>query len=287
MKILVTGADGFTGVHFVRLARACGHQPVGLKAKLQDRDALHHEVAECAPQAVVHLAAISSAATEYSLSFYDVNVIGTVNLLDALSAMAIAPTRILLASSANVYGNCGPQPIAETQTPSPVDHYGASKLAMELMAANYLARLPLSFVRPFNYTGVGQGDRFVIPKLVKLFARRAAVLEMGNLDVVREFNDVRHVCATYMKLLATALPGQVYNLCGGNAVTLRSVLGVLSQMTGFEPLVKVDPSLVRSSDISCLRGDPARLVGTVGMIAAPTLRETLQWMLDSAEQGAN
>lgn len=279
MKLLLTGAEGFTGLHFVAAARACGHEVHALQANLTDKDRLNAEVAQLAPEAVVHLAAISFVGHADASAFYEVNVIGTLNLLDALVALAQPPRNVLLASSANVYGNCEQSPISEAQAPAPVNHYATSKLAMECMARTYLDRLPLFFVRPFNYTGLGQAESFVIPKLVAHFARRAEAVELGNLDVEREFNDVRFVCEAYLRLLHKGKPGEVYNVCTGNTVTLRSVLALLSQITGHQLDVKVNPAFVRSNEIHRLCGLPAKLESCIGNFPYPTLEETLQWML--------
>jgi len=282
LKLLLTGSDGFTGRHFVASARACGHEIVALQANLNDRDALLQEVAQVAPEAVVHLAAISFVGHADASAFYDVNVIGTLNLLDALAALAQPPRSVLLASSANVYGNCEQSPITEAQPPAPVNHYAMSKLAMEFMARTYLDRLPLFFVRPFNYTGPGQAESFVIPKLVAHFARRAEAVELGNLDVEREFNDVRFVCEAYLQLLEKAKPGEVVNVCTGKPVTLKSVLALLSQITGHQLQVKVNPAFVRNNEIHRLCGSPAKLVGVVGEVTSPSLSDTLRWMLEAA-----
>lgn len=287
MRLLVTGANGFTGRHFVTSARACGHEVVAMQVNLNDRDALKQEVAQVAPEAVVHLAAISFVGHADASAFYDVNVIGTLNLLDALATLAQPPRSVLLASSANVYGNCEQSPITETQLPAPVNHYAMSKLAMEYMARTYLDRLPLFFVRPFNYTGPGQAESFVIPKLVAHFARRAEAVELGNLDVEREFNDVRFVCEAYLQLLEKAKPGEVYNVCTGNPVTLKSVLALLSQITGHQLQVKVNPAFVRNNEIHRLCGSPATLVGVVGEISLPSLQDTLRWMLEQTSTGSS
>jgi nucleoside-diphosphate-sugar epimerase len=279
LKLLVTGADGFTGRHFVASARTFGHEVVALQANLNDRDAIQAEVAQVAPEAVVHLAGISFVGHADASAFYDVNVIGTLNLLDALAALAQPPQSILLASSANVYGKCEQSPITEAQPPAPVNHYAMSKLAMEYMARTYLDRLPLFFVRPFNYTGPGQAEAFVIPKLVAHFARRAEAVELGNLDVEREFNDVRFVCEAYLQLLQKAKLGEVYNICTGKPVTLKAVLALLSQITGHQLQVKVNPAFVRNNEIHRLCGFPAKLENCIGRFSYPTLEETLQWML--------
>ena len=279
MKLLLTGAEGFTGLHFLIAARAYGHEVHALQANLTDKDGLNAEVTRLTPEAVVHLAAISFVGHADASAFYNVNVIGTLNLLDALAALAQPPRNVLLASSANVYGNCEQSPIAEAQAPAPVNHYATSKLAMECMARTYLDRLPLFFVRPFNYTGPGQAESFVIPKLVAHFARRAEVVELGNLDVEREFNDVRFVCEAYLRLLQKGKSGEVYNVCTGNPVTLKSAIGLLGQITGHQLRVKVNPAFVRNNEIHRLCGLPAKLESCVGNFPYPTLEETLQWML--------
>ena len=282
MKLLITGADGFTGRHFAAYARARGYEVSALQADLKDRDALHQQVAQAAPEFVVHLAAISFVGHADARAFYDVNVIGTLNLLDALAALAQPPRNILLASSANVYGNCDQSPISEEQAPAPVNHYAVSKLAMEYMACTYLDRLPSFFVRPFNYTGPGQAESFVIPKLVAHFTRRMETVELGNLDVEREFNDVRFVCEAYLHLLEKAKPGEVYNVCSSQPVSLKSVLELLSQITGHRLQIKVNPALVRSNEIRRLCGNPAKLTSMIGEIPSPALQDTLRWMLEHA-----
>lgn len=279
MKLLVTGGHGFTGRHFIKAARDHGHEVTTLQADLKDREAVHQQVCEAAPEAVVHLAAISFVGHADASAFYNVNVIGTLNLLDALAALAQPPRSILIASSANVYGNCEQSPITEEQPPAPVNHYAMSKLAMEYMARTYLDRLPLLFVRPFNYTGPGQAESFVIPKLVSHFAQRAEAVELGNLDVEREFNDVRFVCEAYLRLLLKAMPGEVYNICSGKPVTLRSVIELLGHITGHQLQVNVNPAFVRSNEIHRLCGSPTKLIDTIGAVSSPALVDTVRWML--------
>lgn len=279
LRILVTGADGFTGLHFVRRAREVGHEIIELSADLTDRAAIKSQVELAAPQAVVHLAAISFVGHDKPSAFYDVNVIGTLNLLDALQDLAEPPGRVLLASSANVYGNCDQSPIAETQVPAPVNHYAMSKLAMEYLAKTYADKLPLFFVRPFNYTGPGQAASFVIPKLVAHFQRRAATVEVGNLHVEREYNDVRMVCEVYLKLLERAKVGETYNICTGQTHTLGHVIDLLTELTGHRIQVQVNPNFVRANEIHRLCGSPEKLIRALGALPPAELRETLHWML--------
>ncbi|MEN9781583.1 MAG: hypothetical protein RL014_2731 [Pseudomonadota bacterium] len=258
MKILLTGADGFTGMHLAQAASACGHHVVPLAAPLQDAQAVQAEVLNIAPDAVVHLAAISYVDHGNTPDFYAVNTVGTTHLLDALLDLPRPPCRVLLASSANVYGNNPNSPIPETAALAPVNHYAASKLAMEALARQYTPHLPITIVRPFNYTGVGQGSHFVIPKLVQHFAQRSRVVKLGNLHVLREYNPVELVVAAYLHLLTHEKTG-TWNICSGAAWSLQDVISLLGGMTGHVVDVQVDPALVRRNELHTLYGDPTLL----------------------------
>jgi nucleoside-diphosphate-sugar epimerase len=279
-KILFTGAAGFTGLFFKSAAEAAGHQVLALQADLTDKAAVAAEVLQAAPDAVVHLAAISFVGHADDTAFYGVNVVGTMNLLAGLAALPDKPTKVLLASSANVYGNCDASPITEDQPAAPVNHYAMSKLAMEHMSRTYLDRLPVVFSRPFNYTGPGQAPNFLIPKLVSHFAQRASAIELGNLHVEREFNDVRMVCDAYLALLAHGVPGEVYNVCSGQPYTLQHVIALLSGITGHTMDVQVNPAFVRANEVHRLCGSPDKLLRTTGALTTYRLDQTLSWMLE-------
>lgn len=290
MKILLTGAQGFTGRHFAQQAAAQGHQVVPLTADLTDKAAVATDIAHTQADAVVHLAAISFVGHADDTDFYRVNVLGTMNLLSSLAALPVKPCKVLLASSANIYGNCPTSPIAEDQAPAPVNHYATSKLAMEHMARTWADQLPIVITRPFNYTGAGQGGQFLIPKLVDHFARRAAHIELGNLHVEREFNDVRMVCDAYLGLLAHGQPGQAYNVCTGQTYTLQQVLNTLTQLTGHALQVQVNPAFVRANEVHHLCGNPQKwqdLMRSHGLpIPAYTLPDTLKTMLQARTEAA-
>ena len=283
MKILLTGAAGFTGHFFRQQAKAAGHTVWPLAANLTDKVAVAAEVELAQPNAVVHLAAISFVGHADEAAFYLVNVLGTMNLLAAVAALPVNPTKVLIASSANVYGNCTASPILETQLPAPNNHYGVSKLAMEHMALTYADSLPILITRPFNYTGLGQAPKFLIPKLVSHFARRADRIELGNLHVEREFNDVRMVCAAYLALLDHGHVGEVYNVCSGQPYSLQHVIDTLVELTGHSIEVNVNLSFVRSNEVYRLCGNPAKLHAVLaqagGNLKQPSLHDMLAWML--------
>lgn len=280
MRILLTGADGFTGRHFQSKAHSLGHEVITLKSDLKNADAVFSEVQWALPSHVLHLAAISAVTHADEEAFYRVNLFGTQNLLKALCALPEAPTKVLLASSANIYGNALVSPISEDCCPKPVNHYAISKLAMELMSATFAKQLPIVIGRPFNYTGVWHDNRFVLPKIVEHFQKRASEIELGNLEVLREYNDVRMVCQAYLDLLELGQQGEAYNIASGRAVSLRTIILTLEDITQHAITVKVNPAFVRANEITTLSGSPKKIEALLGPLSHPSLGDTLNWMLE-------
>jgi nucleoside-diphosphate-sugar epimerase len=287
LKILLTGASGFTGLHFAEIAQSAGHEIVACTVDLTNAQAVQSAISEAQLDAVVHLAGISFVGHADDTAFYAVNVVGTTNLLSALAKLPFKLRCVLLASSANVYGNCINSPIVESQLPSPLNHYASSKLAMEHMALTFQDQLPIVISRPFNYTGSGQHINFVIPKLVDHFARRADSVSLGNLQIEREFNDVQMVCNAYLALLQFGQPGEIYNVCSGKPYALVDVVGVLSRISGHSLKVEINPTFVRLNELHRLCGSPDKLWALLAQhgveLSVPTLEDTLQSMLVAAQ----
>lgn len=285
-RVLVTGASGFTGRYVIECLSAEGCEVVTLAAvdgsnvDLLDRIALRDTLQRLQPELVVHLAAISFVAHGDADEIYRVNIVGTRNLLEALADLPVAPAHVLLASSANVYGNVGGV-LDEGAPLSPQNDYAVSKMAMEAMASLWKSRLPLTIVRPFNYTGVGQSERFLIPKIVSHFQRHAEVIELGNLDVSRDFYDVRHVAMIYARLLALPGNGEVYNVCSGVEWTLENVIDALRGISGHDIEVRVNPDFVRANEVKSLRGSNTKLDHALGSPPAFDFSSTLSWMYGS------
>ena len=282
MRLMLTGADGFTGVHLSKAASDAGYEVFPLKSDLSDADALVEEIAQIVPTHVIHLAGISAVTHADQQEFYKVNLFGTLNLLDALQKSKSQIQKIILASSANVYGNASASSdsIGEDLSPMPVNQYAMSKLAMEYMARSYLDSLPIIFTRPFNYTGVGHDNRFVIPKIIEHFKRDAPVIELGNMTVQREYNDVRNVCDIYLALLEKGRVEEIYNICSGRTLSLNLVMTQLKQITGKTMEVRVNPSFVRQNEIEVLAGNPEKLDFCTGKVNWRPLEDTLNWMLE-------
>ena len=286
-RALVTGLAGFTGRYVAAELRAAGYDVVGLQdaaaqaVDLTDRAAVAAAVQHLRPDVVVHLAAIAFVAHSDVAQMYNVNVVGTRNLLEALAALDNKPSAVLVASSANIYGNTDVPVIHEDVPAAPANDYAVSKLAMEYLVRLWTDKLPIVMVRPFNHTGVGQAENFLLPKIVAHFKRREARIELGNLQVWRDFSDVRMVAASYRHLLSANVAGQVFNISSGKAYSLGEALDMMADIAGYQIDVHVNPAFVRANEVVRLTGDNRRLQGAVGTIEPPPLAQTLRWMYEA------
>jgi len=277
-RVLITGADGFTGKHLTNFLSESGYEVFHLSSDLINKVDLDKELLAVNPAFVIHLAGISFAAHENSEEIYRVNTIGSLNLLESCRGLGDI-NRVILASSAAVYGNQAASVLDEALCPSPVSHYGCSKLNMELLAKSYSQYFPITVVRPFNYTGVGHDEIFVIPKIVKAFKERATELSLGNLNVYREFNDVRDVCAIYEKLLSCGSQSTLVNICSGKAICLEDILNTLETLCGYRPSIQIDEKFVRKNEIKTLSGNVGYLIELTGYEFKYSIDDTLNWML--------
>lgn len=287
--MLVTGLDGFTGIYLGPLLLQQGYQVV--RAGEPAFDLLRPEsvvavVTEARPDFVIHLAAISFVAHQDASALYAVNTVGTTTLLEALERNAPQLRKVILASTSQIYGNATDDPINEGTPSAPVSHYACSKLAMELLARTWFGRLPILITRPFNYIGHGQGEQFLLPKLVDHFRRRASVIELGNLDVERDFMDVRSVADVYVRLLEAPLHSQPVNIASGVGRSLRSILNDLTRISGHHLSTTVNAGLVRNNEVKRMVGSSERLRQAIGTLRYADFEETLRWMLQPAAETA-
>ncbi|WP_178861473.1 NAD-dependent epimerase/dehydratase family protein [Thiomicrorhabdus cannonii] len=291
-RILITGAYGFTGVHLSQHLAKNGYQILSLQADITDSSAISAEISTLTQDEpidyVLHLAAISFVAHSDALDFYRVNVLGSENLLKALFQLKTAPKKVILASSAAVYGSHhGKELLEESLCPRPQNHYGYSKLAMELLAQTYKDKLPILITRPFNYTGAGQAESFVIPKLIKHFVEKAEVIELGNLQVWREFNDVADICVWYQQLMENPEALGIVNLCSERLVSLQEVLLQLTKLTGHQPRIEVNPAFVRANELPRLGGSAQKLKQWIKPTEVRSLQQTLGGLLQSRTTAPN
>ncbi len=312
MRWLITGADGFVATHLIPHVLACDpeaevwgmvwrkaprsswpapHPRLHLiPAEITDPTDIDAVVHQAAPDAMLHLASASSVATSWQqpAATYEVNVIGQLHLLEAARRLERAPT-VVVASSAEIYGREGHQgkAISEDAPLSPASPYAVTKAAQDLQAAQYFISHGLRTVRLrlFNHTGPGRPPHFVVSSFARQIAeincgRREPVMRVGNLDVSRDFTDVRDVVRAWRLAALVGVPGEAYNICSGRATPIRTVLEGLLRYASHPIDVQVDPELLREGEIGVLFGDPSRFNALTGWQPEIPLEQTLDNIVD-------
>ena len=288
-KVLITGINGFTGAHLKKYLSKQGFDVYGtvrsrskseaeFQCDITKKDQVDAVMSTVQPDYVLHIAAISFVGESNASLIYDVNVMGTENILQSLVDNGIKPEKVIVVSSATVYGNQGKELLDESMCPQPVNHYGASKLAMEHMTANFYDRLDIIITRPFNYTGVGQSGHFLIPKIVDHFKANKEVIELGNIHVSREFNDIDYVIGIYHQLLLSKAKSTVLNLSSNQPIKLLEVIDMMNEIAGYKIEIKVNPAFVRENEIQSLAGSRSKLEEFIDIEHEPDMVKTLTTM---------
>jgi GDP-4-dehydro-6-deoxy-D-mannose reductase len=315
VRVLVTGAHGFVGGHFLEMLRsehpqvevfalvrprggAPGPRPGRasiLEADIDDAPAMMAAVSTSRPDRIVHLAGQSSVHHSWidPGGTLRTNIQGIVHLMDALRAEHLRP-RVLVVGSADEYGvvENASLPVREDTPLRPVSPYAVSKVAQGLLALEYAVPggPEVLRTRTFPHTGPGRGEAFAESSFARQIAevmagRRPPVVSVGNLDSVRDFTDVRDVVRAYWALLdmemkgATARPDTVYNVCTGRGVRLGDLLSRLVALAGVEVEIRQDPGRFRPADIPVLVGDSSRLRAATGWEPRIPLDRTLSDLL--------
>ncbi len=313
MRVLITGVTGFAGRHLATLLveqhrdtevwglsrwdsprenlRPLEAVLTLVDGDLTDAGSLVRALQSSKPDVLIHLAAASTVSSSWATptEVMAVNVLGTINLLEAVRTLDLNPV-IVLAGSAEAYGTVAGDelPVRETQHFHPVSPYGVSKAAVDLLGHQYRAAYGLRAVRLrlFNHTGPGRPDRFVASSFARQIAEierglRSPVLEVGNLDVVRDFTDVRDVARAYWAAAVHGEPGAAYNVCSGRPVSIRHLLDALCGLSTADVEVHVDPGRLRTAEIPVLYGDPQAFTTATGweptIPLAQTLHDILEW----------
>lgn len=305
MRVLVTGADGFAGRHLIRTlvgqdhqVTACDRQPAGdchpegvdsLPLDVTDAEACWEVVHAARPELLIHLAAVShvAQAERDGERCHTVNVGGTAHLLQACLD-GHANVRVLLASSAEVYGrvDAAAMPVTEDQPLRPGTAYAASKACAEMRCHHAVAQgLHVVIARAFNHIGPGQTDAFVASAFAHQVARIEAglqepLMQVGNLDAVRDFSDVRATVVGYLACLEVGQPGDVFNVTSGAALSIRELLDTLLSLSSVPIRVETDPARLRPLDVPIFHGSGERLAAASGFRPSFDARQTLADVLD-------
>jgi len=282
--VWLLGSTGFTARYLLPLLKDKGYGVNEDKVDITNAKAVEIAVLRIKPNYIINLAGISFVPDGGSAEIYAINTFGPENILNACLKLENKPEKIILASSSHIYGEQIKEVIDERCLANPINHYGCSKWAMEQMAKNYQGKLDILITRPFNYTGHGQAGKFLIPKIVQHFKNKEHSISLGNIDIWRDFSDVRWVAEIYMKLMLLPKKSEIKitNICSGQLVSIREIISMLENMTGHKLKIEKNPQFIRASDMQRQKGSTAILQKILpSSIPVSEFSATLQWMLES------
>jgi GDP-4-dehydro-6-deoxy-D-mannose reductase len=291
VRALVTGANGFVGRWLTAYLRDQGDEVVGIDQEVNvlDAAAVREAVGAAEPDALYHLAALANVGDSWGdpEDVFQVNAVGTLHVLEA-ARRCPTPPRVLLTSSAEVYGSVHEEelPVTEATTLAPVTPYAASKAAAEYLGvqAHLAYGLAVVRVRPFNHIGPGQSPGFVVAalaaRIVEAARAGATSIPVGNLGARRDLTDVRDIVRAYRLLIESGAPGEVYNVCSGRDVAISDVAARLLALADTELQLVPDRELMRPVDVPVVRGDPSKLRTATGWKPEFDLDTTLRDVLD-------
>jgi GDP-4-dehydro-6-deoxy-D-mannose reductase len=267
-----------------------GARGLPVDVDVTDAKAVARAVAASAPEAVVHLAARSSVADSWgeTSEVWRVNVLGTVNVLEAV--LAEAPhARVLMVSTGEVYGRAEELPTPEESPIAPLSPYAASKAAAELACGT--SNVDVVVTRAFQHEGPGRDERFAIGSWTRQIARLeeagGGTLQVGDLSSRRDITDVRDVCRAYELLLDRAVSAGIYNVASGRMVSMREVLDLLVAGARCSIEIEVDPARSRPTDLPTMCGDASKLRAATGWTPTIPLEQTLADTLEAARQAVS
>ena len=282
-KILLTGSTGFAGKFILKRLKQLNVNCYSLKSKFDDVESLRRELYTFEPDYIIHLGAQSFVSHHDQAELYRSNTVGTVNLLEAAASLPKGTVkRIILASSASVYGIPETTPIDETERLSPISHYGCSKLSMEQLSENFDKYFGIVKLRLFNFTGVGHNKNFLVPKLVDAYKLKLNKIEIGNLDVIRELNDVRDITNLILDITLNSNFTGTFNACSGVGVSMRDLISYLETKTNHKIEFIKNESNTRQFDIPKVVGSNIKQKAVLpDFYFKYDYKQTVNWMLNS------
>ena len=301
MKVLITGITGFVGPYLANHLLENGHQVFGFgkeqkeikkvniyQINVLDKDEIFSIINEIKPDYIFHLAGFSSVKNSFEQPDLckKINVIGTRNILDAVIKAKLNP-RIVVVSSADIYGIPKIVPISETAELNPVSPYAESRKEQEKLCLNYCNQYKLSIIitRSFPHIGPGQSPIFVCSDFAKQIVEiedglKKPIVFVGNLSAKRDFIDVRDIVKAYLLAIEKCDSGQIYNLCSGKNHSINEILEKLLSFSKVKINIEHDSNRMRPSDIPILQGDYSKFKLKTGWEPKIPLEETLRDILE-------
>lgn len=294
-RLLVTGLDGFVGGTVRRLLDDAAMRErfelivPATVIELRERATLAAAIGETWPDCVLHLAGQSSVPVAASdpLATYEINFLGTLNLLEALKTCGFAG-RLLYVSSGDVYGrvSTGDLPVREDHPVHPRNPYAVSKAAAELLCSQWTLAHDFEIViaRPFNHIGPGQAAWFVVSDFARQIVEiklgmREAEIRVGSIDVTRDFTDVRDIVRAYLLLFEGGRCGEIYNICSDKEKAIRGVLEELLRLSKVDCRIITEAARIRPTEQTRMRGSYAKLQREVGWEPGTDIVQSLQDVL--------
>ena len=302
-RILVTGIEGFAGGHLARHLADAGHTVIGLhwadaqpglpaelhRGDICDFDATRSLLESTGPDGIIHLAGLSSVvmSESHQMTTYDVNAFGTLKLLEAVRQLKLT-CRVILISSADVYGRSNDgRPLTENLPSLPLSPYALSKHITAEAGLFYHRAFGLDVVilRPFSHTGPGQTTTFVFPKVANAIAQTERgtsepVIQMGDLQILRDYTDVRDVVRAYLLALERCTAGETYNVTSGRPIVIKEGVDYLCSLARVPVQVQSSAAEFRPHDIPVLTGDPSKFAAATDWQPEIPFTQTLSDLLD-------
>ena len=300
-KVLIFGMGGFVGAYLAQELQTHGYEVHGsdlhakmignvsvIAADLLNAEAVEKIVCEIRPDVIINLAAISSVGQSWGMpqTTMQVNVIGALNILEAARKQKVKPKTVFIGSSEEYVASDRPM---NEETPLDANNpYGISKITQERFAALYREQYGLQIycIRPFNHTGVGQRDSFVLPSFCKQVAEieksgRSGVIKVGNLAAKRDFSHVKDIVRAYRMILESEDDTQIYNVGSGKAYGLDELVDYIKKLSTQKITVEIDPARVRPVDNPIICCDYGKIKRELGWEPKLTVFDALQELYKS------